>query len=458
MRASHRLCTVFSAAFLTFVVPAQDAGTTVLRAARLLDVGSGRMVSPALVVLRGDRIIAVNPAKAPENPGRVIDLGDRTLLPGLIDMHTHLLFDLGADSFDRAVRETAADAALRGAKNARITIEAGFTTVRDVGGRDFADVALMHAIDAGLLPGPRMFPAAHSIGITGGHGDITGLAPGVRETGPEQGVADGVDECVKAVRYQIKHGAKVIKIVATAGVLSFEGPVGAQQLSDAEMRAIVSEAHRHGLRVAAHAHGTEGILAAVKAGVDSIEHGSMLDDEVIDAMRKHGTYLVPTSYLAESIDLSVLPEIMANKARYVLPLARASLTRAIKTGVPIAFGTDAAVYPHGDNAREFAVYVKLGMSPIDAIRSATIAASDLLGVDDRGRIEAGLLADIIAVPGYPLVDITVLDQVGPDGRTGAGQEVGHPGRQTGSGQSLEKLGGYNGCVAGGFDHYGVARS
>jgi len=399
-------------------MPAQDAraaatepGATVLRAARLLDVAGGRIVSPALVVLRGDRIAAVNPAKVPEKPERIIDLGDRTLLPGLIDMHTHLLFDLGADSFDRTVRETAADAALRGAKNARITVRAGFTTVRDLGGRDFADIALMHAIDAGMVPGPRMFPAGNSIGITGGHADITGLAPGILETGPEQGIADGVDECLKAVRYQIKHGAKVIKIVATAGVLSFEGPVGAQQLSDGEMRAIVGEARRHGLKVAAHAHGTQGILAAVKAGVDSIEHGSMLSDEVIDAMRKRGTYLVPTSYLAEAIDLSVLPAIMAQKARYVLPLARASLSRAIEAGVPIALGTDAAVYPHGQNARELGVYVKLGMSPIDAIRTATIAASDLLGVDDRGRIEVGLLADLIAVPGDPLKDITVLERV-----------------------------------------------
>ena len=383
----------------------------VVRAAGYFDAVAGTVVRPAVVVVRGDRITAVNPGELADGADRVLELGDRFLLPGLIDCHTHLLYDLDGDSFGRAARETAADAALRGARNARITLAAGFTTVRDVGGRDFADVALMHAIERGMVPGPRMFPAGHSLGITGGHADVTGYAPGVLEQGIEQGVADGVDEVVKAVRYQIKHGARVIKVCATAGVLSFEGPVGAQQYSAEELAAIVTEAGRHGLRVAAHAHGTEGIIAAVRAGVASIEHGSMLSDAAVAAMRDNGTFLVPTSYLAEAIDLDILPPPMQRKARFVLPLARASLRRAIESGVRIAFGTDAAVFPHGDNARELAVYVKMGMTPAQALQTATVAAAELIGVDDRGVIAPQRLADLIAVDADPLADITELERV-----------------------------------------------
>lgn len=382
----------------------------VLLAKRLLDVVDGRMVSPARVLVGGERILAVGDFEVPEG-ATTIDLGDRTLVPGLIDCHTHLSYDLDAKSFDRKVRETAVDAALRGARNARLTLHAGFTTVRDLGSTGFADVALMHAIDNGLVPGPRMFPAAHALSITGGHADVTGLAPGILEEGPHEGVCDGVDQCIQAVRYQIKHGAKVIKICATAGVLSFETSVGAQQFSDEEIAAIVREATRHGMKVAAHAHGTEGILAAVRAGVSSIEHGSMLDDTTVAEMKVHGTWLVPTSYLADAIDLDVLPDLLRRKARMVLPMARASLARAIRAGVPIAFGTDSGVIPHGINAREFAVYVKCGMTPLDAIRTATLSAAKLLGVDDRGEITVGKLADLVACSGNPLEDVTVLEHV-----------------------------------------------
>ncbi|MGH7482443.1 MAG: metal-dependent hydrolase family protein, partial [Longimicrobiales bacterium] len=225
------------------------------------------------------------------------------------------------------------------------------------------------------------------------------------------GVADGVDEVVEAVRQQIKHGARVIKICATAGVLSFEESVGAQQMTEEEMRAAVEEAARHGIPVAAHAHGTAGIKAAVRAGVASIEHGSILDDEAIELMRERGTYLVPTTYLADAIDLDALPAQIRAKAEHVLPIMRESLRRAIAAGVPIAFGTDAAVYPHGDNAREFAVYVRLGMSPVDAIRTATVEAAALLGVDDRGVVAEGRLADLIAVPGNPFQDVRTLENV-----------------------------------------------
>ena len=380
-----------------------------IRAARMLDVASGTLRTGQVVVVRGDRIETIGttvPAGAD-----LIDLGDVTLLPGLIDAHTHLTYDLTGDWSHRDVTETAADAALRGARNAGRTLRAGFTTVRDVGAPGFADVSLMRAIDAGLVEGPRMIPSGHAIGITGGHCDVTGYAPGIAEGGPESGVVDGVDQALRAVRYQAKHGAKVIKICATAGVLSFDATVGAQQLSDEEMVAIVQEARRHGLKVAAHAHGSDGILAAVRAGVTSIEHGSLINDEAMALMKQRGTYLVPTTYLADAIDLNVLPPSIRAKAEALMPLAKANLRRAIRAGVKIAFGTDAGVYPHGQNAREFAALVERGMTPLEAIRSATLNDADLLGTTDRGQIAPGLLADLIAVPGNPLTDVRALERV-----------------------------------------------
>ena len=388
---------------------AQPPAPIVLRAARWLDVSAGQVRAPAVVVVQDGRIASVGGEIPPG--ARAIDLGDVTLLPGLIDVHTHLTGDLEGDWVTRDVRELPADAALRGARNAKRTLEAGFTTVRNLAAGGFADIALMKAIDAGMVPGPRMIASAHALGITGGHCDATGWAPGILEGGPEEGIVDGVDAAIRGVRYQIKHGARVIKICATAGVLSFDATVGAQQLSDDEMRAIVEETTRHGLKVAAHAHGTQGILAAVKAGVASIEHGSMLNDEVIALMKKKGTYLVPTAYLLTAMPLNLLPPPIAAKAKQIIPLAQESHRQAIKAGVKIAFGTDAAVYPHGVNAREFAVYVGYGMTPIDAIRTATVGAADLLGVGDRGTIAPGQLADLAAVPGDPLKDIKVMEQV-----------------------------------------------
>ncbi len=379
-------------------------GPVVLRAARMLDVDAGEVREDAVLVVEGGLVAAVNPARTPAG-AHEMDLGDVTLLPGLIDAHTHLAGQLGEHSFTDAVRRTEFAGAFSAVKYGGVTIRAGFTTVRDFGGD--VTVELAEAVERGDVVAPRIVPSRHPLGITGGHCDRTGFAPGILESGTERGVADGPWEVVQAVRYQIKHGARVIKTCATAGVLSMEGPVGAQQYSYEELAAMVDEAARHGVKVAAHAHGSEGILAAVRAGVASIEHGSMLTDEIMDLMIEKGTYLVPTTYLADRIDLDVLPALVRRKAEEVLPAARESVRRAIARGVPIAFGTDAGVFPHGENAGELEAYVRMGMSEAEALRTATVNAADLLGTPDRGRLAEGMLADVIAVPGNPLDDISV---------------------------------------------------
>lgn len=404
-------------ALLAALVLATPAGAqafrdsvTVIRAARMLDVATGNVIQNPTITVTGDRITSISTSAAPAG-ARVIDLGDVTLLPGLTDAHTHLTSNLEAGSYIRSVRDTDADVTVRGVRNARTMLLAGFTTVRNVGSSGFSDVALMRASDAGWIDAPRIIPAAHSLGITGGHCDETGWKPGVLQGSTLTGIADGPDEAVEAVRQQLKYGAKVIKICATAGVLSFEESVGAQQFSDDEMQAIVQEAARHGVKVAAHAHGTEGIIAAVRAGVASIEHGSMLTDEAIALMKQRGTYLVPTTYLADAIDLAILPPLLRSKAESILPIARGNVTRAIRAGVKIAFGTDAAVIPHEHAIREFATLVDRGMTPLQSIQAGTINTADLLGTPDRGRLAPGLLADIIAVPGNPLMDIRALERV-----------------------------------------------
>jgi len=386
--------------------------TCVVRAARMVDVKAGKLVERPQIVVRDRNIVSVGAiGDAAPAGAEIFDLGDQTILPGLIDCHTHLGYTITGDFVNRSVHENATDSALRGVKHARLTLLAGFTTVRDVGSTEFVDVSLMRAVERGDIDGPWIIPAGHAIGITGGHADETGFRPGILVLDPAHGVADGADECVRAVREQLKYGAKVIKVMATAGVLSFEDSVGAQQLSDVELRAIVEEAFRHGVKVAAHAHGSEGILAAVLAGVASIEHGSTLTDEIMDAMVERGTYLVPTAYLRERIDRNILPERLRKKADGIMPIADESLRKAIARGVRIAFGTDAAVIPHGENAHEFGVYVRAGMKPADALRTATVNAADLLGVSDRGAIAPGMLADLIAVAGNPLADVSTLEHV-----------------------------------------------
>ncbi|NND43832.1 MAG: amidohydrolase family protein [Xanthomonadales bacterium] len=386
-----------------------------LRAKQMLDVASGELVSPASVLVEDGLISALNPESWPLGT-REIDLGEKTLLPGLMDMHTHLTLDFftGDDWVTMPVRETAADWAIRGTRFAKDTLMAGFTTVRDVGANTgFPDVALMRAIERGTVPGPRMWPAGHYISITGGHCDVTGFAPGVLEFGPKQGIANGVDEILKAVRYQAKHGVRLIKVCATAGVFSFsnQAPIGALQYSHEELKAIVDEAARHGLKVAAHAHGTEGINTAVRAGVASIEHGSMLSDESIRLMKEHGTFLVPNLYI-NSLELppETPPEILA-KNEFLKPLVVQSLQMARDGGVKMALGTDACIFPHGENGREFAALVANGLTPLHALRMATVNAAELLGVDDRGIIAAGKLADLVAVDGNPLEDISVMEDV-----------------------------------------------
>lgn len=393
------------------LMAAEPGATTVIRAARMLDVGSGRLVAPAVVVVEGDRIKALGgdlPAGA-----RVIELGDATLLPGFIDAHTHLTLpeiDRAGWQYD-SVLNTPVDDALRGVRAARETLMAGFTTVRDLGSRGFADVKLGRAIERGDTIGPRVIGSGHALGITGGHCDDTGWAPGVNERGPDSGIADGADAMTRATRHQIKHGAGVIKICATAGVLSFETSLGAQQMSDAEMRAVVEEAARHGLRVAAHAHGTQGIIAASRAGVTSIEHASILDDEAIRVLKDHGTWIVPQLFLPEWIKPETMPPVIAAKARAMREVVAASVRKAMQAGVRIGFGTDSSVVPFASTGREFAARVRVGMAPLEVLRQATLYNAELLGVDDRGAIAVGKLADLVAVPGDPLADISATERV-----------------------------------------------
>jgi len=396
---------------------AASAQTTVLRARRMVDVQTGRIVSPASVVVSNGYITEVNPATTPAGAS-VIDLGDTTLLPGFIDMHVHVLVNEGnyrADVFG----EEPAEAVLRSAVSAHKMLMAGFTTVRDLGQlqytKDLLAVALSKASDAGWIDAPRIFSAGHLITISGGHGDpemFTKIDTSLVDSGPEYGVINSPDDAVKAARFQLKHGAKLIKIAATAGVLSMEDSVGAQQMSDAEMKAVVEEANRHGVKVAAHAHGTQGIIAAIKAGVASIEHGSMIDDEGIRLMKERGTYLVPTLALSATMDLNSLPPIVRRKADYVLPLARTNIRKAAQAGVKIALGTDAPLVPFGENAKEFVAMVDIaGLAPLESLRAGTVNAADLLGTGDRGELAVGKLADIVAVTGNPLEDIRATEKV-----------------------------------------------
>jgi imidazolonepropionase-like amidohydrolase len=386
---------------------------TAIKAAHMLDLRSGALIDQAVVLVSGERITAAGSKLAIPAGATVIDLGNKTLLPGLIDMHTHLTGN-PEDAGYSVVAISVPRATLTGAKNARLTLQAGFTTVRNVGAEAYEDIGLRDAINDGDVPGPRIAASGPPLGITGGHCDDTMHAPEFKSV--SVGVADGVDEVMKRVRQNIKYGADVIKVCATGGVLSFGDDPRTSQYSMEEMKTIVAEAHRLGRKVAAHAHGGDGIRVAVLAGVDSIEHGSYIDEEGIKLMKEHKTWLVPTVYLGdwliENAEAIKLPAPLLKKAKTVLPMARTNISKAIKAGVPVAFGTDSAVYPHGLNAREFGILVKLGMTPLQAIRSATVNASELLGWQDKvGSIDAGKFADMIAVDGEPLKDVSTLEHV-----------------------------------------------
>jgi imidazolonepropionase-like amidohydrolase len=392
----------------------QQTRSVVIHAGHVLDVKTGKLLSDQTVVIEDGKIVSVGAfaeTKAATDAVR-IELSNATVLPGLIDAHTHLTMDpkFGYESLGLSIPREA----LIGAKNARLTLEAGFTTVRNVGAAGYSDVALRDAINAGDVAGPRMLVSGPPLSITGGHCDNNLLSYEYHATG--DGVADGIAAVQHKVRENIKYGSDLIKICATGGVLSKGDDPQASQYTLEEMKAVVADAHRLGRKVAAHAHGAQGILWASEAGVDSIEHGSYIDDAGIAEMKKNGTYLVPTLYLAdwflENAERNHVPDYLLTKAKAVMPAARRNLARAFASGVKVAFGTDAAVYPHGLNAHEFAVMVKLGLTPLQAIQAATVNAADLLGWPGKvGSLERGAWADIVAVDGDPLQDVTTLEHV-----------------------------------------------
>ena len=394
----------------------------VLKAARMFDGKSNAAVTPGLVVVTDGKIAGVGSGAAVPEGAETIDLGDATLLPGFIDAHTHITMNYSEDYARAALdglRKPIAEMALDASVNARITLMAGFTTVRDVGSRDYLDAGLRNAINRGVVPGPRMLVAVHAIGATGGHCDETGYREGALgpETGPEVGVVNGADQARRAVRLAHKYGATVIKTCATGGVLSLADAVDTPQLTQAELDALVDEAHALRLKTAAHAHGAEGAKRAIRAGIDSIEHGSFLDDEALELMKQKGTYYVPTLMatqgLTEQIAKGVpIPPAIKVKADAAIAAVHQTFQKAIAKGIKIGLGTDAAVYPHGRNAEEFHQMVDLGMKPIEALRSGTSNDADLLGLSKTiGTLETGKLADVVAVPGDPTQNIRQTEHV-----------------------------------------------
>jgi imidazolonepropionase-like amidohydrolase len=388
---------------------------TVIRPGRVLDVRTGELRTNQAIVIEGEKIAQIGPANEVKAAvgDTTIDLPDAILLPGLIDMHTHLTMDLSSLGYQGLGISTAREA-LHGARNARRTLEAGFTTVRNLAASDYADIALRDAINDGDVIGPRIVASGPALGITGGHCDDNLLPFAFHHE--RDGVADGVAAVQHKVREVIKYGADVVKICATGGVLSKGDDPNASQFTLEEMKAIVADAHRLGRKVAAHAHGAEGVRWASEAGVDSVEHGHLMDEAAIAALKKNGTYLVPTLFLTEymqqNIERSDVPEFSKQKMRWIASAAQENVKKAFAAGVKVAYGTDAAVFPHGLNAGEFHVYVKLGMTPLAAIQTATINAADLLGWTKQvGTLEPGKWADLIAVGGDPTKDITALEHV-----------------------------------------------
>jgi imidazolonepropionase-like amidohydrolase len=404
-----------AATFIPVAHGAQSAQPVVLKAAYLFDSRSGQLTTDGSVVIEGDKIVAIG-GTAPAN-ARVIDLGDATLLPGFIDSHVHLDSEFQKDfykGFYESMLRFPVEQAHTAALYARRTLEAGFTTVRNVGAAEFIDIGLRNAINKEVIVGPRMITAAHSIGSTGGHCDISPFPPqAIEPAGPIEGVCNGPEECRAAVRYQMKWGADVIKICASGGVLSESDPVDVPQLTPAELNAIMSEAHAWKRKVAAHAHGDLAAKLAVEAGVDSIEHGSFLTEPTLRLMKQKGVYLVPTRMAVYWIEkeAATYPPVIAAKARAAAAAHGTMVKLALKIGVPIAFGTDAGVFPHGMSAKEFSLMVEQGMAPDAALLSGTREAAKLLGIDSEvGTLEAGKVADIVAVPGNVLKDISATER------------------------------------------------
>lgn len=404
---------------LLATVPLHAAEQLVVRAGRLIDVERGRVLSDQAIRIDGERIVAIGDFKTDRNAsGRLLDWSAYTVLPGLMDMHTHLLGDISSSDIAAPLYRSAADDALLGVENARRTLRAGFTTVRDVGCyRAFTDVALRKAIDGGIVEGPRMFVAGAYITVTGGGGELTGMAADVTVPADmRRGVANSAAEVRQRVRELISGGATFIKLIATGAVLTAGTMPGASEYSEAEIHAAVDEAAQYGIFVTAHAHGAEGIKRAVRAGVRSIEHGSYLDDEGIALMKKQGTWLVADiyngDYIAETGQRDHWSAEIMRKNAQTTQRQREGFAKAAKAGVRIAYGTDSGVYPHGDNARQFAYMVRYGLSPMDAMRSATINAAQLLAKEQEiGSVAVGKFADLVAVEGDPLLDIEKLRQV-----------------------------------------------
>jgi imidazolonepropionase-like amidohydrolase len=395
---------------------AQQADTThiAIRAGRLIDGRGGPPIANAVILIDGERITAVGPGLTIPASARVIDLSRATVMPGFIDCHTHVTSQ-PRDYYEDIFRKSPIDVAVTAHIYAKRTLDAGFTTIRDVGSAEFIDVALRNAVNRGDVPGPRIQAATLTVGSTGGHGDLSGFSPYLKFS-TFSGVADGVDDIRKLVRLEVKNGADVIKMIASAGVLSEEESVGAPQYSQEEMNAVVEEAAMWGRKVAAHAHGAEAIKRAINAGVASVEHASLIDDEGIRLAKERGTYLVMDIYnddyiMAEYKRLG-FPQKILDKEAKVGRTQRENFRKAAQAGVRLAFGTDAGVYPHGWNGKQFAKMVEWGLTPMQAIQTATVNAADLLGWSDRvGSIQPGRLADIVAVAGDPLADIHELERV-----------------------------------------------